>query len=100
MSLKRMLEEKTDHIVEASRAEARAPDQGRQRPVTAPGALFGLRQEMTKNEERVAELESALGRYQGALPTRKLDPKRVRTSRWANRHPATFREPEFVALKA
>jgi len=100
MSLKRMLEQKTESIVEASRAETRAHDPARRSSVTAPGALFGLREDMNRSEQRVAELEAELGRYAGALPARRLDPTRVRPSHWANRHATALAGPAFEALKA
>ena len=97
MSVKRMLEEKTQNAVDASRAAQQAP---RRASVTAPGALFGLREDMHRSEQRLAELEAELGRHQGALPTRKLDPTKVHASRWANRHAASFSGAAYEALKS
>jgi ParB family chromosome partitioning protein len=92
-----MLEEKTQNAVDASRTAQQTP---RRTSVTAPGALFGLREDMHRGERRLAELEAALERHQGAFPTRKLDPKRIRISRWSNRHAASFRGAAYEALKS
>jgi ParB family chromosome partitioning protein len=45
-------------------------------------------------------LKSRLAEFEGASPTRKLDPKLIRASAWANRHVASFADTEFEELKA
>lgn len=99
MGLKDMLEKRTDDLVHASHGEGNASEARRGRTVTAPGALFGLREEMGRNEARVAELELTLEQFDGALPTRKLDPRQVQASKWANRHASSFEGREFASLK-
>lgn len=68
-------------------------------PRTAPGQMLAFRQEMLQQTQRLAELEAELEKYNGALVGRLLDPKRVRPSRWANRHQDSFEDAEFKALE-
>lgn len=51
-------------------------------------------------QARVSVSEAELAAWSDAIPVRKLDPKLVHRSRWANRSEAEFSTPEFVALKA
>lgn len=70
------------------------------RAKTGPGALM---QFMVKESEVHAEnqrLKSELEAWEDALPIRKLDPKLIGPSEWANRHPETFTGPKFAELKA
>lgn len=67
---------------------------------TGPGELLAFRGQVLAAEGEVARLRERLQEYQGALPTRKLDPKAVRPSRWANRHEASFTTSDFVRFKA
>lgn len=68
-------------------------------PHTAPGGLFMVRDQMERDAERIAELEAAVARFDGAQPARQLDPRQIRSSRFANRHEAHFASSEFAALK-
>ena len=67
---------------------------------TGPGQMLAFRGQMLEVEGEVAALRDKLARYDGALPTRKLDAQSVRRSRWANRHESAFQTPEFARLKA
>lgn len=49
---------------------------------------------------RVDDLESDLRAWNGALPVRKIDPKRIKRSSFANRIEESFKGPEFASLKA
>ena len=51
-------------------------------------------------ENEVTALRERLKQYDGTLPTRKLDPTKIRPSRWANRHEASFATSAFAGLKA
>jgi ParB family chromosome partitioning protein len=91
-----------------------APNKG---PKTAPGAMMAFAGAaksdlLNENEElrRRAQLADALqGKldealvdlksWEGAKATRLLDPKRVKQSRYANRHSSSFRDAEFAELK-
>lgn len=84
----------------ASNASAGQGGMTADRVKTGPGALM---QFMVKESEVHAEnqrLKSELEAWEGALPIRKLDPKLVGPSEWANRHPETFTNSKFAELKA
>lgn len=46
------------------------------------------------------ELKVKLQTFDGAVPMRALDPRRIRASRWANRHPDAFVGKHFEELRA
>lgn len=67
---------------------------------TAPGSML---QFMTAQSAAVREAEALrerLAGFDGALPTRRLDPQTVRVSVWANRHDDSYQDAGFLALKA
>ena len=67
---------------------------------TAPGSML---QFMTAQSAAVKEAEALrerLAGFEGALPTRRLDPATVRVSVWANRHEHSYQDAGFLALKA
>lgn len=67
---------------------------------TAPGSMM---QFMTAQSAAIKEAESLrerLASFEGALPARLLDPKRVRVSPWANRHQASYQDEAFSSLKS
>ena len=68
-------------------------------PRTGPGQMLAYRAHMQENRQRVDELEALLKQHEGSLPVRKLDPKSIRPSRWANRHESTYDSPAFAELK-
>ena len=47
-----------------------------------------------------ADLVAVNAEWQGVLPSKRLDPKSIRPSKWANRHDKSFEGPEFSALKS
>lgn len=66
---------------------------------TAPGTLMGFmanQSEAMKENERLREQAAV---FEGASPTRRLDPKKIGPSRWANRDAASFESAEFESLK-
>ncbi|MEJ8850017.1 ParB/RepB/Spo0J family partition protein [Variovorax rhizosphaerae] len=69
-------------------------------PRTAPGQMMAFRGQIQQVEGEMAALRDRLREYEGSLPTRKMDPKSIRPSRWANRHEASFATSEFAGLKA
>lgn len=66
---------------------------------TGPGQMLQFRQEMLAAEQELTRLRADLERHQGALPTRKIDPRRIRLSPYANRHADAFLLPQFESLK-
>lgn len=87
------------------------------KPKTAPGAMMAFaadaRSELVRENERlkvaahetsilkgkVSELAADLAQWDGAWATRRIDPKQIRRSKWANRHEHSFNDPDFLALK-
>lgn len=70
------------------------------KPRTAPGTLAGFmaaQSEAIKENER---LRDRLSDFEGAVPVRLVDPRVIRSSRWANRHESTYSGLDFAALKA
>lgn len=66
---------------------------------TAPGSML---QFMTAQSAAVKEAELLRGRlagFDGALPARRLDPRTVGVSAWANRHADSYQGDDFAALK-
>lgn len=65
---------------------------------------IGLHADALFRDEKVAEenasLKEQLKSFEGAQPTRRLDPKLVLPSRWANRVEESFLAPDFMSLKA
>ncbi|MBW8832636.1 MAG: ParB/RepB/Spo0J family partition protein [Burkholderiales bacterium] len=68
-------------------------------PRTGPGQMLQFRGQMMAAEGELAKLREQLKEHEGSLPTRKLDPKLITPSQWANRHPDAFRNAEFEGLK-
>lgn len=67
---------------------------------TGPGELLAFRGQMLAAEGEMDRLRAALQQFDGALPTRKLDPQLIRPSRWSNRHQASFVNADFIRFKA
>ena len=66
---------------------------------TAPGSML---QFMTAQSAAVKEAEllrERLAGFDGALPARRLDPRTVGVSTWANRHADSYQDDDFAALK-
>lgn len=70
------------------------------KPKTAPGTLMGFMANQSGAIKENELLREQVARFEGATPTRLLDPHRISASRWANRHVSSFDSPEFIALKA
>lgn len=68
-------------------------------PRTAPGQMFAFGEQMMAAEERIADLEKRLQEYSESVPVVRLDPKRIRPSKLANRHAASFDTKEYRDLK-
>ena len=79
-------------------AEDAAPgDAGRAK--TAPGSMLHFMTSQSAAVREVETLREQLAAFDDALPVRRLDPRRIRASAWANRHPASFEGAEFAALR-
>lgn len=69
------------------------------KPKTAPGTLMGFMANQSGAIRENELLREQAARFDGAMPTRRLDPRSISASRWANRHESSFDSPEFEALK-
>lgn len=69
-------------------------------PKTAPGSMLQFMSKQSAAVQEADELRKQLAAFDGAKLVRLLDPKLIKPSKWANRHPDTFRSPEFEELKA
>lgn len=57
-------------------------------------------QEAERTVESVrADLVAVNAEWEGVLPSKKLDPRSIKPSKWANRHDKSFEGPEFAELK-
>lgn len=70
-----------------------------QKPKTAPGSMMHFLGTQSSAVREADELRERVRSFDGALPVRKLDPRKVRPSRWANRDEASFATPEFELFK-
>jgi len=68
-------------------------------PRTAPGQMLAVREAMLTMQAEIEAMRRRLEHFDGSLPTIRIDPKKVRTTRWANRHEASFATAAFVRLK-
>lgn len=86
----------------AAAVETRFPpaQAGQLAPRTGPGQMLAFRGQMQAVEGELAALRERLRQHDGSTPTRKLNPKTIRASRWANRHRDSFENAEFAGLKA
>ncbi|MDO8767356.1 MAG: ParB/RepB/Spo0J family partition protein [Burkholderiaceae bacterium] len=67
------------------------------------GKVAELEKQLHETETTVdairADLVAVNAEWHGVLPSKKLDPKLIKPSKWANRHDKSFEGPEFSALK-
>lgn len=69
-------------------------------PRTSPGSMLAFMAEQSEVHKEVVELRQRLEVYDGAEITRRLDPRQVVASKWANRSAAHFTSQAFASLKA
>ncbi len=84
-----------DDVEDAAPSPAAADD----RPRTAIGAITASLALGRGVEAENHELRRRLERFEDATVVELLDPKRVKPSRWANRHELSFAGAEFASLK-
>ena len=68
------------------------------------GKVFELERQLQEAEHTVEAVRAGLiavnAEWEGVLPSKKLDPKCVKPSKWANRHDKSFEGPAFAELKS
>ena len=70
------------------------------KPRTAPGTMMGFLTAQSAAVQEAEQLKDRVKALEGEAPLRKLDPARIKPSKWANRHEASFKTVEFEELKA
>lgn len=70
------------------------------KPKTAIGAMAQFTDRQSNAIKEAAQLKEQLKEFEGSLATKRLDPKLIVRSRWANRHDLSFTGAEFEGLKA
>ena len=68
-------------------------------PRTGPGQMLAAREAMLAMQAEIEEMRRRLEHFDGSLPTIRIDPQKVRTTRWSNRHETAFATPAFARLK-
>lgn len=66
---------------------------------TAPGAMLSFLAGRSETMEENQKLRRQVEEFDGAHPTKLLDPTKVRPSRWANRDERNYTTPEYLELK-
>lgn len=69
-------------------------------PKTGPGSMLAFMTEQSEVHREVVQLRDRLATFDGAEATRRLDPKHIKPSTWANRSDAHFETESFARLKA
>lgn len=68
-------------------------------PTTSPGRLIHQTDQLLAHQRELAELRTRLEKFDGSLPTVKLDPDEISASGWANRHEASYSTAAFARFK-
>ena len=69
------------------------------RAKTAPGSMAIFLASQSAAIKEAEELRIKLKSYDGALAVRAIDPRRIRPSKWANRHADAFSDGPYVELR-
>jgi ParB family chromosome partitioning protein len=67
---------------------------------TAPGTMMGFLTAQSSVVQEAEVLRARVKSLEQDAPLQRLDPSKIRPSKWANRHEASFQSTEFQALKA
>ena len=81
----------------------RPPLAGSNPPSAGPRVFTGVGRQIAEGNinltRELALVREKLASYEGFLPLRLLDPKRIRRSKYANRHASEFNTPDFRRFK-
>lgn len=69
------------------------------KPKTAIGAMAQFTDRQSTAIKEASLLKEQMREFEGSLPTKRLDPRLIVRSRWANRHDLSFVGPDFDGLK-
>ena len=70
------------------------------KPKTAIGAMAQFTDRQSIAIKEVEVLKDRLKEFENIIPARRIDPKLIRRSKWANRHELSFHDDDFRNLKA
>ncbi|MFM2403556.1 MAG: hypothetical protein RL223_1436 [Pseudomonadota bacterium] len=73
---------------------------GEGRPKTAPGSMALFMASQSAAVKEAEDLRQKLRQFDGAQPVRAIDPRRIRPSRWANRHADGLADKAFEELRS
>ena len=68
-------------------------------PKTSPGTMMAFMTEQSEVHREVVRLRDQVSEFEGAEATRRLDPKQIVASKWANRDESHFATEAFARLK-
>lgn len=69
------------------------------KPKTAIGGMAQFTERQSASIREAGHLKELLKEFEGSIPARRIDPKLIVRSKWANRHELSFEDAEFKALK-
>lgn len=69
------------------------------KPKTAIGAMAQFTDRQSTAIKEASQLKEQMKEFEGSLPAKRLDPRLIVRSRWANRHALSFVGPDFEGLK-
>lgn len=69
------------------------------KPKTAIGGMAQFTERQSSAIREANNLKEQLKEFEGSLPARRIDPKLIVRSKWANRHELSFEDSDFQALK-
>lgn len=103
MSIKSRLTQKTGDLVSPSQVPLPAgslvhPPPPSRQPQTGPGQMLAFNSYIKDADKKVHELEDKLKDFTESNLVKKLDPKLVIPSKWANRHETSFTGIAFESL--
>jgi ParB family chromosome partitioning protein len=91
--------EPNDRQAPGSNAATLPPIAGPSTPRTGPGSMLAFMAEQSEVHKEVVQLREQVAAFEGAEITRRLDPRTIRASTWANRDVTHFETEAFILLK-
>lgn len=95
----RLLESTSDLAAFAGGPSDAASDSQPSPARTAPGQMLAAHGVMRGMQAELVGLRAKLEEFDGSMPTLRLDPAKVKASRWANRHETAYLTSSFASLK-
>ena len=68
-------------------------------PKTGPGSMLAFMTDQSEVHKEVVKLRERVSQFDGADAARKIDPRQIKASKWANRDDAHFVTEAFARLK-